>query len=342
MELKEVIDSGFFREMISKYFEYYFYNHYWNKDRLEYALCNSEEEKKILTRKLIAKAKKKIKELGHDELSFDFLTRCGRKSIKTCIDQEKDEQYWENHFYEFFISDVGSLTPFKDAIQKIEKISSNILPEEIDGVTITALERIQGETRDVSFLIESEEDMMNQIEMDIDNYSRTGYWDIDVFLYQQYKKQSDPLKLLFRLCELLVHLTRLTMLEEFIEMSCQEPNESNKTDRDSFKRNKSTIDFLIGNDIEKLSLLSFLIENYAGKKGKNIAMMILALKECKLIAYSEHVELFSALRVDFGEIGTDSGINKYLTGTMFGDKVYQKMIFLHSEKINKHIEGIPK
>lgn len=60
------------------------------------------------------------------------------------------------------------------------------------------------------------------------------------------------------------------------------------------------------------NLLIGLKKIFKGKKGKSIAIMILALTDCKMISYNEREELYSAIRNEFGDIGTSAGINKYL------------------------------
>ena len=69
--------------------------------------------------------------------------------------------------------------------------------------------------------------------------------------------------------------------------------------------------------------------------------MILALEVNKLIAYAERSELYSALRVDFGDIGTDAGINKFLTTHRRKEKDLLQFVSLHSEKIKKYMENLP-
>jgi len=74
---------------------------------------------------------------------------------------------------------------------------------------------------------------------------------------------------------------------------------------------KKFSDFLISNDKELLA--KKLKVAFGGKKGKKIAIMIIALEKLSLIAYNDRTELFNAIRQEFGNIGYDSGINDYLT-----------------------------
>lgn len=99
---------------------------------------------------------------------------------------------------------------------------------------------------------------------------------------------------------------------------------------------KTTLDFLIGSEEEKKYLLDYLKKFYSDKKGKYIAIMILVLIDLKLIALTNHTELYAALRNDLGTIGTDSGINKYLAIGSRKDKELLKLVSLHTEKLEKH------
>ena len=507
METKEIIESGFFRAFIREYVEHYCHYHYMDHDRLIYALCNSVEEKNIATRGEIELIKQKIRELGHEEMSFDFLMRYQSKNPHAFSEQKNDPSYWENHFYEFFINEITSLQPVTDdwkIIEKEAKKEDYLNPDDEYG---EAIYRIDQETRNIHFVMEREEELVEQIENNIDYCKENDDWEFDFDYYRGYVPQSDPFELLFDLCDLLVQLFRLRMFEDFLdheqeeiknnqinqdltviqndqikffldpykflqfkkvdlnfnltkENNCSEEkaeeiyriiieiidqlketrtskslsedvisrkkeelpeidgrlfehwllkalefddtyvyahnmlaqqtnrqmrmnacplksvsvpylfqllenekaqvesinkpklqshNIKGENNRDpnglnngSLKGSKSTINFLSGPDSDKLRLLEFLIETYSGKRGKSIAIMILALEENKLIAYTEKSELYSAIRVDFGNIGSDAGINKFLTINLRMDKDHLKIVSLHSEKIKKHIENSPK
>ncbi|MGD9929564.1 MAG: hypothetical protein AB7U05_06065 [Mangrovibacterium sp.] len=112
--------------------------------------------------------------------------------------------------------------------------------------------------------------------------------------------------------------------------------------KDRSGKKVSTINFLTGSQKEREALLSFIVENYSGKKGKSIAIMIQALEKNMQIAYHKRTELYAALKNDFGDIGADSGINKFMTTTMREDKEIQKNVELHAEKIKQHSENLPK
>lgn len=223
MGTNEIIDSGFFRAVILYYVEYYCIYHYLDKERLIYTMCNSDEEKDIATRAEIDKIKKKIRKAGYEFLSMDFIQRCDNKYPVDYSKEENKYGYWENYFHEFFTKELeGSLTYFTEAQSKIDKLPENPLAKDVDEETLLALDIISSESRNVPFLIECEEEIMNQIEADIENYKETDNWDFDLSFYEGYVKQSDILKLLFKLCKLLVLLKRLKMFESYIGLKSEE------------------------------------------------------------------------------------------------------------------------
>lgn len=223
METKEIIESGFFKSFISQYVDHYVSYHYMDQDRLIYTMCNSDEEKDIATRAEIAKIKKKIRKAGYEFLSMDFIQRYDNKYPVDYSKEENKYGYWEDYFHEYFTRELeGSLTHFTEAKSKIDNLPENPSPKDVDDETLLALEIISSESRNVPFLIECEEEIMDQIEADIENYKETDFWEIDLFFYEGYVKQSDILKFLFKLCKLLVLLFRLKMFESFIGLKSEE------------------------------------------------------------------------------------------------------------------------
>lgn len=104
------------------------------------------------------------------------------------------------------------------------------------------------------------------------------------------------------------------------------------------KAQLTTISFLrVEVEAEKQNLLEYLKKNYKGKIGKDIAIMILALKEAGMIEYNIRKVLYSALREDFGYIGKDQAINNYMilnnSGNIKKDKDYIKIVSEHAERI---------
>jgi hypothetical protein len=186
-------------------------------------------------------------------------------------------------------------------------------------------------------ILSYESKLLEAILDDVSRFNETGDWEIDFFYYEQYRDDIHGIDIFFSLCELLVLLNRLEMFESFLPEN-QNPSEEIIKPH----RNQTLNKYLIGTNSFKLELAQFLRDNYAGLKGKEIAVMIKALEKNKLIAYDQNRQLFNSLRIDFGDIGTDSGINKYLTPTMRNDETQKRAVELHAEKIKNHIENIPK
>jgi len=110
----------------------------------------------------------------------------------------------------------------------------------------------------------------------------------------------------------------------------------------SDKVHRTTISFfeVEVKETEKQKLLEYLKITYSSAIGKNIAIMILALKEAGMIKYNKRKELYSALREDFGEIGSDQSINAYIieknSGNTKKDKDYRTTISEHAERIKNY------
>jgi hypothetical protein len=82
---------------------------------------------------------------------------------------------------------------------------------------------------------------------------------------------------------------------------------------DEFPKEKSLQDFII--NISSSEIVSFIEQlkiNFKGKKGKEIAKMIAALKKLDLINIPKRVPVYNAISHDFGNIGNYSGLNSFL------------------------------
>jgi hypothetical protein len=94
---------------------------------------------------------------------------------------------------------------------------------------------------------------------------------------------------------------------------------------------------------------------FAGAKGKQIAIRLIAMKEARLIAWAdgETTKLLNSMRSCFGDIGRDKGIFKYLadrergknTVTKREDPVTKKILvtnLLSEADINPFVEQMKK
>jgi len=72
---------------------------------------------------------------------------------------------------------------------------------------------------------------------------------------------------------------------------------------------KSFKDFLLNSNS---GLKQMLYSEFKGRKGKSIAVILFAINELGLLSFNTRKELLEALRNEFGEIGSNESINKYL------------------------------
>ena len=96
---------------------------------------------------------------------------------------------------------------------------------------------------------------------------------------------------------------------------------------------KSFPEYLIPDN--RYELAERLKNEFKGKKGKNIAIMILALKQTKNICYSTRTELYKSIDLYFNCKLNESGINKYMDdlGTAY-------KLLLESGKIEQIIDKL--
>ncbi|HEY3373384.1 MAG TPA: hypothetical protein VGK10_21245 [Prolixibacteraceae bacterium] len=161
-----------------------------------------------------------------------------------------------------------------------------------------------------------------------------------------------PLKEYIQFSMLFIELRKLEVefkRKQIVDPNIELPQIGNKVDvvlmtgndkngKEILGQPRTTIDLLKGNEAEKRYLLDYLIKNFSNKRGKSIAIMILALDKAEKIKYLNRKELYLALRSDFGNIGTDSGINKYIMVEKLMDEEYKKTISIYAEEIKNLID----
>jgi hypothetical protein len=350
MNKDEIIESGFFLAFINRFVDHEVHEGYRAKDQLLYALCDTEEENRLATLEEIDKIRKTIKEMGHEDLSLDFIYSFKYPSPF----HGPGNQTWEELFYDNFIDEFEILFPYSDYYYKLKKQLEN--ENNNDVISEIIQQQFGDEGIDFVHLIECETDLLNSILKDIEEFKKNDSWVLyfDFDFYRQYVEESEPFKILFEYCDLLVQLERLKMFYSFLEVEEEESKTNGKplTNESSDYKESNTIstnelkqknlsDFLIGVNIKK-PLLDFLLADFSGKKGKDIAIMILALETNSLIVYTKRTELFNAIRVDFGNIGSAAGINKYMPDPKCMPEKQKETVALYAEKIKKHIENLPR
>ena len=215
METKDIIESGFVKAFIAEYFEYKIYSFYPDKDRLLYVLCSTDLEKQQVTTKQIDVIKSEIQKLGNEELSFAYLLSCKPESISghNYIEPNKRFDFWLNRFCEEFIDSTNTFTPIIEACKLFEtKISDEDFENEFWEMYPASQ---KPKENCLSFVIQRESELLNEIEYTISEHKENEYWEFDFEEYQKFIDISKPIELLFNVSELLVQLNRLEMFNEF-------------------------------------------------------------------------------------------------------------------------------
>lgn len=97
--------------------------------------------------------------------------------------------------------------------------------------------------------------------------------------------------------------------------------------------------FIIAPDKEHVK--SILKQILADKKGKQIALYIIALEKAKYIYVPTRSSFYEAIRLSFGyDIGSDQSINRYLTKSIERFQSKQEYAFFSNIEIEKAIESL--
>lgn len=101
------------------------------------------------------------------------------------------------------------------------------------------------------------------------------------------------------------------------------------------KPEKPFIDYLKPSN--KCELMKILRELLAEKKGRNVAAVIRALKKLDFIEIQDggQKQLYRSMRKEFGDIGTDSGIDKYMIENNTTDSLRDQITKIISKIISK-------
>lgn len=109
-----------------------------------------------------------------------------------------------------------------------------------------------------------------------------------------------------------------------------------KSGHKPFNKYITNADFPLSEN-DQMAIVSLLKESFSGKRGKTIAFMIIALKNKNYINFKkgDKTHLYSAIAAEFGKIGTDQSINKYVDIDPF--KTGHQLAF---NRIATEIDGI--
>ncbi len=213
MNTIEIIESGFVKAFISEYFEYKTYSINPDKDRLLYILCSNENEKQQVTNKQIEIIKNEIQKLGYEELSYSYLLSCKPES-RDYIEYNQRFEFWLIRFCEVFIESIETFTPFISAIELHKDDPTN---ENLEYEINKLYPDIQKLNEDnLPYIIERENELLNDIEFTICEYKENDYWEFDFEEYHKFIDINKPIEILINLSELLVQLERLETFKSFL------------------------------------------------------------------------------------------------------------------------------
>ena len=300
METKDIIESGFVKAFIAEYFEYKIYSFYPDKDRLLYVLCSTDLEKQQVTTKQIDVIKSEIQKLGNEELSFAYLLSCKPESISghNYIEPNKRFDFWLNRFCEEFIDSTNTFTPIIEACKLFEtKISDEDFENEFWEMYPASQ---KPKENCLSFVIQRESELLNEIEYTISEHKEHEYWEFDFEEYQKFIDISKPIELLFNVSELLVQLNRLEMFNEF-SLPPQPTTKQNNKLSDLITHQKS-IEIVEGIKIQ-----------YKNIKGKQLKLLLLALQELHLLPKERIAQKFyDSCKCEFNwDVASYNAMNGY-------------------------------
>lgn len=233
MENEKILNSGFVKAFIEEYYNDKNYSFYPDRDRLNYSLCNTNEEKLEYTTEQLIETKKLIKNLGFEELSYAHILSTNPDSINF-IETNKSFDFWLDRFGSHFIDDNNTFTPITDYV---------LMYFEKDELDVECFENEEDfwefypsylcpEIKILHPIVLQENDIISQINFEIDEYRIDETWEFNYDRYQKSREYIKPIDDLLKLSELFVQLNRFQMLKEFSEIREETPilhNNSLKT-----------------------------------------------------------------------------------------------------------------
>jgi hypothetical protein len=114
-----------------------------------------------------------------------------------------------------------------------------------------------------------------------------------------------------------------------LELTEKKPAQTSPTKENAGKPHQKTFaDYLIHPDT--VALIEQLKPIFAGAKGKQVAIRLIAMREAKLIAWSdgETTQLLRLMKGVFGNIGHESGVLRYLSDFERGKNLHEKRVMV--------------
>jgi len=231
MTFDKIIESGFIKAFIESYFDIYDHDAT-AEDRLNFSLCNNDEEKQDYILKKIKQLKTEIKELGYHELSYGVIQSMNPQIESHFVNQEKNPDFWLERFCREIETYFESFTPIYDAVLLFNNKKS------IDGDCLNSEnafwqfypESLHPKSKNLIQIIEAEFGLLDYIKDEIQNFEETEFWEIDVDDYRRFIESSMPMKTIQDHSALYSRLFRLFILttfqtkEEAANSSIKEPS----------------------------------------------------------------------------------------------------------------------
>ena len=217
MNTKEIIESGFFKEFMSEYCNFYSHTFYPEKDLINDILSNKDDEKESSIEKEILDLKKEIQLKNNYDILFYFINTSKPEHPDYIKDSDERFDFIITRSSETFCSTLLSLTPFTDYYNDLFRAYKDEFENEkkIKDIFMNIHGNNLPKGFDLLQIMNSENLLITMIICEIENklIDDDECWYFDLNEYKKYRDISIPIASLFDYCELIVCLTRLDELQ---------------------------------------------------------------------------------------------------------------------------------
>jgi len=224
MIFDEIIESGFVKAFIESYFDTYEHDAK-AEDKLNFSLCNNDEEKQDYILKKSKQLKTEIKELGYHELSFGVIQSMNPQLEFHYVDREKNPDFWIERFCREIETYFESFTPIYDAVLLFndkKSIDEDCLNSE-NAFWQFYPGSLHPKSKNLMQIIEAEFGLLDYIKEEIENFEETEFWEIDIEDYRRFMEVSNPMKIIQEHSELFARLSRLFQLSTLTKNDQTQP-----------------------------------------------------------------------------------------------------------------------
>ena len=248
----------------------------------------------------------------------------------------------------FSIKSIKTLTKLAFAMAELKPISDNMLRDYIEGISILRFyfkDKRDKDAEDFNRLMEPALKILTKI-LCSDSFKDIV---IKTEVTGQIKQKVGDMTIPFTPEEIKLHAQRMKVSMiipgfsiEKIEADFQKYNKKRFTD-EPFSKARSLSKKSVNSFIEFLkhsnkdSFINILKEKIIGKTGKDIAAVIRAMEELDILKIPERgrKSLYRAMKIYFGDIGSDQGIDKYMVNDANTSYVLREQI----DKIKKELSN---